>query len=415
MPRWNTVHILMEQSGHALLNVGDWAMLQVATRRCEALFPGCHIKVIAEQPSRLKHCLPYADAITLKARRMALGPGSLFGRFSGYFHELDASIVSSFPRMCVPIVLSRYRTFGSNAKTVEEFYSTVRSADLVIASGGGYITDRFPEMVKGVCSVLYLAQKYNVPTAMIGQGLGPLTRPALQKIARRAMRGLNLLTLREKVQGLSIARRLGVRTDRIRVTGDDAIELAYDQRTQLKGNFLGLNVRTAHYANMPASALRQLAQVVQNLLRTLRTQPQLIPISLHEDEDATSTSKLILGGQTGIPVGATPEEVIRAAGRCRLIITGSYHAGVFALSQGVPVIGLARSQYYLDKFSGLSDQFGSGCEYVYMDSHNAPREIEDKALRLWENADHYCPELLRRAEDQIAWGRAAFQLLGQML
>ena len=30
----------------------------------------------------------------------------------------------------------------------------------------------------------------------------------------------------------------------------------------------------------------------------------------------------------------------------RLVITGSYHAGVFALAQGVPVLALAKSAYY---------------------------------------------------------------------
>ena len=36
-------------------------------------------------------------------------------------------------------------------------------------------------------------------------------------------------------------------------------------------------------------------------------------------------------------------------------VTGSYHAGVFALAQGIPVVGLLQSAYYEQKFIGHSE------------------------------------------------------------
>ena len=74
-------------------------------------------------------------------------------------------------------------------------------------------------------------------------------------------------------------------------------------------------------------------------------------------------------------VPATPEAVIRQIQRCRLVITGSYHAAVFALAMGIPTIGLAKSTDYIDKFMGLSALFGEGCETVVLNEQNSIQEI----------------------------------------
>jgi polysaccharide pyruvyl transferase WcaK-like protein len=50
-----------------------------------------------------------------------------------------------------------------------------------------------------------------------------------------------------------------------------------------------------------------------------------------------------------------------------VVVAGSYHAAVFALSQGIPVVALVKSPYYVNKMVGLGDQFGAGCEIVRLD------------------------------------------------
>jgi colanic acid/amylovoran biosynthesis protein len=91
-----------------------------------------------------------------------------------------------------------------------------------------------------------------------------------------------------------------------------------------------------------------------------------------------------------------------------VVVAGSYHAGVFALAGGVPVVGLARSAYYVDKFRGLADQFGHGCEVVLL------KDEEDGAIEtaieyLWQAAEDLRPHLLAAAADQIAAGHRAYR------
>jgi len=104
----------------------------------------------------------------------------------------------------------------------------------------------------------------------------------------------------------------------------------------------------------------------------------------------------------------TPESVIRQVGRCRVVVTGSYHAGVFALSQGIPVVGLSKSAYYRDKFAGLAEQFEVGCIVVNLSETDLPDQLEHAIARLWDEAPSLREPLLRSAERQIAASQEAF-------
>ena len=67
-------------------------------------------------------------------------------------------------------------------------------------------------------------------------------------------------------------------------------------------------------------------------------------------------------------------KVIKQTARCRVVVTGAYHAAVFALAQGIPVVCLSNSPYYLAKFQGLEDLFGSGCTIVTLERARLSRK-----------------------------------------
>jgi colanic acid/amylovoran biosynthesis protein len=128
------------------------------------------------------------------------------------------------------------------------------------------------------------------------------------------------------------------------------------------------------------------------------------------------TLRELLGG-AGDEAAAleTPRQVIERIGGCRVMVTGSYHGAVFALAQGIPVVALARSRYYVDKMTGLAHQFGLGCEIVGLDGSGAPARLVAAIDRAWADADRVRAPLLERAAEQIRSGRAAYQRLRDML
>jgi len=111
----------------------------------------------------------------------------------------------------------------------------------------------------------------------------------------------------------------------------------------------------------------------------------------------------------------TPLEVIRKIRRCRLVVAGTFHAAVFALAQGIPAIGLVKSTQYIDKFLGLADQFGPGCQVVYLNTGDFQAKLLDAIDFLWTSAEQLRPQLLDSARLQIHMGREAYQRLYELV
>jgi len=96
-------------------------------------------------------------------------------------------------------------------------------------------------------------------------------------------------------------------------------------------------------------------------------------------------------------------------------VTGSYHAAVFALAQGVPAVAIVGSRCYRDKFSGLTDLFAGGCEMVDIGTPNLCEALADKVERAWVDAERWREPLLRAARMQIERGKAAYSRLATIV
>jgi colanic acid/amylovoran biosynthesis protein len=97
------------------------------------------------------------------------------------------------------------------------------------------------------------------------------------------------------------------------------------------------------------------------------------------------------------------------------VVTGSYHAGVFALAQGISVVGLAKSQYYKDKFLGVADQFGIGCEVILLDGEQLWEKLIISINNAWRSSEEVRPQLLESAKRQIDLGHTAYRKIYQLV
>lgn len=107
-----------------------------------------------------------------------------------------------------------------------------------------------------------------------------------------------------------------------------------------------------------------------------------------------------------------PEDIVARAGDCRLVITGSYHAAVFALSQGVSVVALVGSPHYRSKFRGLEAGFsGAGVQIVELGRPDTATALVQAIANGWRDAHVVRAELLRAAERQVGQGKDAYERL----
>ena len=131
--------------------------------------------------------------------------------------------------------------------------------------------------------------------------------------------------------------------------------------------------------NVKSDTVEKVASVLQEFARRHKTPLLPIPIAVHEYAHDHETIRQLLAGFDDESDGGlsldTPLMLVKQTARCRIVVTGAYHAAVFALAQGIPVVCLCNSPYYLAKFQGLEDLFGIGCAIVMLSEPDWPTKL----------------------------------------
>jgi colanic acid/amylovoran biosynthesis protein len=296
---------------------------------------------------------------------------------------------------------------------LERYHSLITRADLVIVTGMGGVTDAFPEFATALLDTLALATQERRYTAMVGQGFGPLREPRLRALARTVLPRVDLIAVREERASVPLLLSLGVARERVVVTGDDTLETAYRIRTDRLGESIGVNLRIADYSGIGTSVVPDVQAALRNVAQRSGAAFVPVPISRVPGEADLDSIRLLIG-DVDVPAMETGDEIeaaMRTVHGCRVVVTGSYHSAVFALANGVPAVGLAGSPYYADKFKGLSDLFGDGCQTLMIDEPDLAGRLERTTAQQMARADDLRPSILKEVEREIALGRAAFSRL----
>jgi len=380
--------------------------------------------VIANDPARLERHCPGVQYVPAAGRRLwfdepyfgarthQMLPAPLAARLRG----AERLVRRRRPGVAATLVKARRRLKREDVLEFEAFLGWAESADVVVVVGAGLLTDSFASAAATVLELLEAAGKRGAATAMMGQGVGPLTDPALQAAGRRVLPSLGLICLREERAGRPILRSLGVPEDRVFTTGDDAIELAFEARRQdPKGLGLGVSLRAARYSEVDEKQLTAIGQILQRVAGSLGAELVSVPISSYWNERDAEVIARALGDTNGDPAPPdTPSAVIERIQHCRVVVTGSYHAGVFSLAQGIPAVGLAGSAYYVGKFEGLADQFDGHCSVVTLNEEGFEERLRDAVLQAWDSANRLAPELIGAAERQLRSAGEAMQVLAEL-
>ena len=426
----------MQNGEYGLRNNGDLAMLTVTLGRLRRRWPASRIQVLTSSPALLRAYAPGAEPIgdgrlptvaglSPVGRLIGwlgparVGPGAvalLHGRQHAFEPLLDRVRRRAAARRGCAAVAESGAPAGVAVDVDEPSASPtlpnnvaaqLPGASLVLALGGGYLTDVDPGQTLRTLGVLERAIKLGIPTALVGQGIGPLTDPALVAHARRILPEVNLIGLREGLKGPRLLAELGVPGERVTVTGDDAIELAHGLPPREPGADIGICLRVADYSPVAAQAKEVVGRMVRGA--AARHDAALVPLIISEfhSEDRRSTMPLVAGYPRVIPpLGRfVPAAAVAArVSRCRVLVTGAYHMAVFALSEGIPVVGLTSSAYYDDKFLGLADMFNGGLQMIHLDDPELDVRLAAMIEGQWEQAPVLRARLRQRAAEQIALG-----------
>ncbi|MEA2258820.1 MAG: hypothetical protein QOJ51_1645 [Acidobacteriaceae bacterium] len=414
------MEILVEPSEYRFLNAGDSAMTQVAMSRLRSMWPEAKIRVLTSHPELLPSYSPKVSPLINTGRLLWLGE-NLFPLPLGRKRckSWSRSLSIRQPGIARRVRDLRYGRRGPHdGQLVEEFLTVARNASVFVVAGMGGLTSAFHGYTAMMLDTLFLLQALKVPTVLFGQGVGPFDDNLSEKAAA-VLRNVDYIALREGRHGPALLRAWGVPEERWSVTGDDAVELALEHRRQQMGRAIGVNLRVSNYSAVTAGMAARLREPLLQTASELGAPLRVIPISRLPDEaDAMQVERLLDGyAPVEYPDSAvdSPMRVIEEIGHCRIVITGSYHAGVFALSQGIPVIGLVASDYYQWKFDGLAHQFGEGCRVLRLEAPSLTLRLRTMFRELWDGAADLQPVLLSAAERQQEASRSAYSQVATLL
>lgn len=387
------MRIILDNGAYTLRNMGDVAMLQTSVKRLRAMLGDPELMILTTSPDLLQRYCPGAIPLTVKSRDC------------GY--ESTCPARSDWKETWARVKL-RWRTVPEEAR---EFQEALDGAEAVLLCGGGFLNDINPYQTRPVLRMLTDAARRGKRTAMLSQGLGPLDSPELISLLRRTCAAGTKTALRESLYGPDILQRANAQPAQFVITGDDAVEMAWERGPAASGKAIGFSVRQVAYSEVESGHLKTAAHALEQINAKLGTKIVPLPVSFNSHErDYAIISQVI--GSTAPPEGLdSPDQLINATAECRVLLTGTYHAAVFALALGIPCVCFYVSTYYRNKMEGLAAQFPGGCEVVDLNSPDAGQKMVKSAFGFWESSasNGLSSRLRKSAEEQVQCARNFYQ------
>jgi polysaccharide pyruvyl transferase WcaK-like protein len=177
---------------------------------------------------------------------------------------------------------------------VDIYLDALLASDLVILSGCGGINDVFPEFAMNHLDVLAMASRSGIRTAMFGQGFGPIRSPKIWARAKAILPSVDVICSREGRAGVPLLDSLGVSSDRVMTTGDDAIVLAYEARAEKLGSGIGVNFRASNYSEVGLNQIEKIRPVLHDAAKRHNARLVPIPIAFHADDSDVRSIREIM-------------------------------------------------------------------------------------------------------------------------
>jgi polysaccharide pyruvyl transferase WcaK-like protein len=408
-------------------NMGDVAMLQVAVGRLRGLWPSARIEVLTDAPLALAAHCPGTVPLSHSGRREWCSDRALLGEWHRRAPAPVGAALSAaarklrrdWPAGLEGLLRAKARLRRRDDGARRGFLRSMEQADLYVVSGAMTLTDKAASHAAVVLDTMAIALSGGVPAAMMSQGIGPIRDPKLLAKARSILPRAGLVAVREAVFGPARLEALGVERDRVVVTGDDAVALALQVVPEKRAAAIGVNLRLGRSSDAAPEIVPVVRAAVRNAAARRGASLLPIPIAFHAASDDPAVLQELLSNTRETSGGGreleTTGSLLEQTSRCRLVVTGAYHAAVFALGQGIPVVALASNEDYFEKFRGLADSFGRGCRIVSLRETTLERDLAAAVDEAWDSADAVREPLREAARRLSESGAAAYARLPELV
>lgn len=256
-----------------------------------------------------------------------------------------------------------------------DFLNEIKTSNLVVFSGGGYLTGKTLSRLWDHLYVMRIANIFNVPYILTGHTIGLWDSDFSKEFAKSELGKAKYISLRDAHESPKALREIGISGDKIIVTHDDALFCRKDNDISRLLNYMG--VRSKQYVTVNAHfwgvktyedqifIIKYILNVINTIIDNTIYDVVLLPMTkddvlpLNYIYDKTDNSRIHI-------INAMGDEdydfaKIRAViADSRLCITMKHHPIIFAMGEKIPTIALCYRDYYVHKNKGALELFGLG-------------------------------------------------------
>lgn len=390
------VRFLIAADVGAIPHVGEEAMLAANLAGLRRLFPGASFMVISADSS-WKSRIHGVDVV---------GPIGFSTRAERPTNNGEyAPLLASWLRAVQRGHGERHPAGDDDGgPTVLPVRKALLEADALIVSGGGNLCSTWPHHLYERAALLRAAVLLGKPAIVLGQTLGPDLSERERELLATSLPLAQLVGARER-PSVAVALSLGVPPNRLIYQLDDAFFLApsaprekqeKQARIEALCNGAWIAVTVHPFASSPLGGdeapWRALAAELSRVAESTGARLVFIPHAAGEEGNATASDVEAARWMASfIPADVAVDvldevwsapEVRWLTGRASLVISTRYHPLVFALSAGVPALGLWVDSYTRVKIEGALAHGG-------LDGWSLPLEaglrgdLSKSAVALW--------------------------------
>lgn len=241
--------------------------------------------------------------------------------------------------------------------------SAIRKSRLFVAGGGSLIQDNTStRSIFYYLGMLTIARWCGAKTMLLANGLGPISKPANRRWAKRVLNRLDAITLRDP-DSLEEAGRLGINSSQIEVTADPALllsQVSREETANLISNvnlpadlpLIGFSVRKWSDSEQTVKGVAMLADHCSKVFGAI---PVFIPMQIPED---VVISKRIISRMTSraflLSEPCFPDRLMTLIGRLDFLVGMRLHSLIYAANMGIPMAGIV----YEPKVSSFLEEAG---------------------------------------------------------
>lgn len=278
--------------------------------------------------------------------------------------------------------------------SVSQVAGALKDCDLLISGGGSLIQDATSlRSLIYYLAVISLAKRYRRKVMILGQGIGPLRRSISRRLVRKALAGVDLITVRDAQSAELLAK---MEIGPVRVTADptftlepcseeEVLHLLNETGLSDQDDVIAVSLRKLDYLPGIPDFSPDIMGLLADEARKLPA--KLLLVGMQSPDDLVLAKEI--GEKTGIAYQSrqwTPEQMLGALGKCRLVVGMRLHSLIFAASAGVPFLGIA--------YDPKVESFAAATGQLYMTVEEAfAGQLADNVTRIWGIRDQLVARL----------------------